>query len=54
MKLIIEKIVCFLKGHEWNKYAEISAYPKRICNRCGYEEYKPGRKEVPKVTEKLK
>ncbi len=54
MKLMIEKATCFLKGHKWNSYAEMSVYPKRICNRCGHEEYKPGRKEVPTVTEKLK
>lgn len=45
---MIKKIICFLRGHNWNKYSLVSSYPKKVCARCGYEENKEGKREIPR------
>lgn len=39
----IKKIICKIKGHNWNKYSMVSSYGKLVCKRCGHEEERPVR-----------
>ena len=37
---LLKRIVCWLFGHDWNKYSLVSSCSKKYCNRCEYEEDK--------------